>query len=188
MRLQYFPSNDEIRFAVSNIPVEITGESTLETEVTGYRDLPRVETNRVRGGAILAIAEGVLQKWRKILKYVDKFDIGGWDWLERLHQKDENENGEKKEVVIEPNAKYMKEVIAGRPVLSYPSSKWGLRLVYGRSRATGFATAGLNPATMYLTDEFMALGTQIKVERPGKAACVTPCDTIEGPLVRLKNG
>ncbi len=190
LRLQYLPSSDEVRFAVSNIPVEVTGEPTLEVEVSGFRDLKRVETNRVRGGAILAIAEGVLQKRMKIMKYVSKFDISGWDWLGEIHAKDEKEESDKEKIqdLVKPNPKYMKDVIAGRPVISYPSSKWGFRLVYGRSRATGFATAGVNPATMYLTDEFMALGTQMKIERPGKAACVTPCDTIEGPLARLKNG
>jgi DNA polymerase II large subunit len=41
---------------------------------------------------------------------------------------------------------------------------------------------------MYAMDEFMALGTQCKIERPGKACVVTPVDTIEGPTVLLSNG
>jgi DNA polymerase II large subunit len=41
---------------------------------------------------------------------------------------------------------------------------------------------------MHLVDDFLATGTQIKTERPGKAAGVVPVDTIEGPTVRLANG
>ncbi|MFW6144529.1 MAG: DNA polymerase II large subunit, partial [Candidatus Natronoplasma sp.] len=54
--------------------------------------------------------------------------------------------------------------------------------------AEGLASVAVNPAAMYLTDEFLALGTQIKTERPGKAGAITPCDTIEGPTVLLKDG
>jgi DNA polymerase II large subunit len=41
---------------------------------------------------------------------------------------------------------------------------------------------------MTVVGEFIAVGTQMKIERPGKAGAVTPCDHIEGPLVVLKNG
>ena len=34
----------------------------------------------------------------------------------------------------------------------------------------------------------MAVGTQMKLERPGKACGVVPVDTIEGPTVRLTGG
>src|SRR5439155_437428 len=64
----------------------------------------------------------------------------------------------------------------------------GLRLRYGRTRATGLAAVALHPATMHILDDFIAVGTQIKTERPGKAGAVTPCDTIEGPLVVLDTG
>ncbi|MEE9564796.1 MAG: hypothetical protein V3V63_03710, partial [Candidatus Hydrothermarchaeaceae archaeon] len=57
-RLQYLPSPKEIRKAIRNIPIEITGESTDKVEVSGYRDLKRIETNSVRGGAMLVLAEG----------------------------------------------------------------------------------------------------------------------------------
>ncbi len=41
---------------------------------------------------------------------------------------------------------------------------------------------------MYILEETAAVGTQIKIERPGKAGISTPCDTLEGPLVLMKNG
>ena len=36
--------------------------------------------------------------------------------------------------------------------------------------------------------EFLAVGTQLKIEYPGKGNCVVPVDSIEGPTVKLKNG
>ena len=183
-RLQYSPSPEEIRKAVGNIPVEITGEGTEKVEVSGYRDLVRVETNQLRGGAILVLAEGVLQKAPKIAKYVEKLRITGWEWLSEL-KKERSDNGvdEKKS-----NLKYIKDVIAGRPLLSHPSAKGGLRLRYGRSRCSGLAGVSLHPATMVMFDDFIATGTQIKTEKPGKGAVVSPCDFIEGPIVKTKDG
>ncbi len=185
-RLQYFPSSQEVRKAVRNIPVEITGESTDKVEVSGYRDLKRIETNQLRGGAILVLAEGVLQKAPKILKYVDKFDLDGWEWLGELAAT--KVKTEESKMEIKPNYKYIKDLIAGRPVLAHPSAKGGFRLRYGRSRNSGYAAAALNPATMLLLDNFIAIGTQLKTERPGKGSAVVPCDSIEGPVVKLLNG
>jgi DNA polymerase II large subunit len=88
----------------------------------------------------------------------------------------------------EPSEKFLRDLIAGRPVFSHPSESGGFRLRYGRARNHGFATAGVHPATMHLVDDFLATGTQIKTERPGKAAGVVPVDSIEGPTVRLANG
>ena len=84
--------------------------------------------------------------------------------------------------------KYLRDLIAGRPVLGHPSEPGGFRLRYGRARNHGFATAGVHPATMHLVDDFLAAGTQLKTERPGKAAGVVPVDSIEGPTVKLANG
>ncbi|MBU1941662.1 MAG: DNA polymerase II large subunit, partial [Candidatus Thermoplasmatota archaeon] len=60
--LQYLPSVSEIDRVVRNCPICINGEGTEDEEVTGYRDLPRVNTNRLRGGACLVIAEGLCLK------------------------------------------------------------------------------------------------------------------------------
>ncbi len=187
-RLQYFPSADEIRFAVKNIPVEITGEATDNVEVSGYRDLERIETNKVRGGAILVLAEGVLQKVPKILKFVERLNIKGWEWLYELKKDEKGEEEGEEEVKIKPNEKYLKDIVAGRPVLSHPSRKGGFRLRYGRCRVSGFASTCLHPVTMFILENFIAIGTQLKTERPGKGTAITPCDTIEPPVVRLKNG
>jgi len=191
--LQYTPTPEEIEIIVKNCPVCINGEGTEKEEVTGYRDLPRVETNRLRGGACLVIAEGLCLKAPKILKHVSRLKIEGWDFLERFVKKEfedkkEEEEEEEEDVEIEPSAKYLGEVIAGRPVLSHPSRKGGFRLRYGRGRTCGLASTAIHPATMYLLDEFIAIGTQMKTERPGKGTVGTPCSEIEGPMVLLKNG
>jgi DNA polymerase II large subunit len=182
-RLQYFPSSDEIRRAVENIPVEITGEGTERVEVSGYRDLPRIETNQLRGGGVLVLAEGVLQKAPKIAKFVEKLKITGWEWLSDAKESEADIGEEKKS-----SNKYIRDVIAGRPILSHPSAKGGLRLRYGRSRCSGLAGVSIHPATMVIFDDFLATGTQIKTEKPGKGAVVSPCDSIEGPIVKLRDG
>jgi DNA polymerase II large subunit len=178
--LQYSPSDDEIRTIVRNCPICIEGEPTEEEEVSGYRDLPRIETNRVRGGIALVSAEGIALKRPKLKKHVTKLGIEGWEWLDALA------SGKKDGGDSSP--KFLRDLIAGRPVFSHPSRPGGFRLRYGRARNTGLAAAGINPASMLLLGEFMAAGTQIKVEQPGKAAAVSPVSSIEGPTVRLCNG
>lgn len=199
--LQYSPKPEEVRLAAQNIPVEVTGEQTDQVEVS-HRDLERVETNNIRGGALLAMVEGIIQKSSKVLKYSHTLKLDGWDWLEG-YSKEKNENTDKQEdkqenkkenkeekskhETAKENAKYIQDIIGGRPVLGYPSEKGGFRLRYGRSRNTGLAAMGVNPATMQLL-EFLAVGTQLKIERPGKGNCVVPVDSIEGPIIKLKNG
>ena len=184
--LQYLPSTKEITQIVTNCPVCIDGEGTENEEVSGFRDLPRIPTNKVRGGACLVIAEGLCQKAAKIKKHVDKLKIDGWEFIGDLITKTKDDENVKKEV--KPQYKYLADIVAGRPIFGHPSKPGGLRLRYGRGRTCGLAAIALNPATMYALDEFPALGTQIKIERPGKAGAVTPCDSIEGPILLLNNG
>ncbi|MBK00022.1 MAG: hypothetical protein CMB48_03460 [Euryarchaeota archaeon] len=89
---------------------------------------------------------------------------------------------------IEKIWKYMKDIIAGRPVLGDPSAPGGFRLRYGRSRNSGLAAGAINPVSMYALDDFLTIGTQMKIERPGKATAITPCDEIEGPWLLLNDG
>ena len=186
--LQYSPTPEEVRFAANHIPVEVTGEQTDQVEVS-HRDLERVETNNIRGGALLAMVEGVIQKSKKILKISKKLKLDSWGWLSEYSkpktEDKKSDDDDSADLVTEP--KYIQDIIGGRPVLGYPSEKGGFRLRYGRSRNTGLATMGVHPATMTLLD-FLAVGTQLKIEYPGKGNCVVPVDSIEGPIVKLKNG
>ncbi len=188
--LQYTPSVDEIDKIVRGCPVCINGEGTEDEEVTGYRDLPRISTNRLRGGACLVIAEGLCLKAPKIIKHVKKLKLKGWDFLDIFVNKGKvsEEKIENKIPEIIPSAKYIGEVIAGRPVFSHPSRKGGFRLRYGRARTGGLASTAINPASMHLLDGFIAVGTQLKTERPGKGTIGTPCSYVEGPIVLFRNG
>ncbi len=191
--LQYLPSDDELRVIIQNCPVCVDGEPTERVEVSGYRNLERIETNAVRGGMALVVAEGLALKAPKIKKTVDKVHMEGWDFLDIIisgasKSGDDDDDGGDKKPGVKPKDKYIRDLIAGRPVFSYPMRPGGFRLRYGRSRNTGFAAAGFSPATLHILGNFLAVGTQMKVERPGKAAGVVPVDSIEGPTVKLTDG
>src|SRR6056297_2849345 len=214
--LQYTPKDKETKFIAEHMPIMLDGEATGDEEVSGYRDLERVDSNSARGGMCLVLAEGIALKAPKIQRYTRNLDEVDWPWLQDLidgtiGEDDGDDEGEAEEADgdgggeggdedgddgeersgpprVEPAKKYLRDLIAGRPVFSHPSKSGGFRLRYGRARNHGFATAGVHPATMHLVDDFLATGTQIKTERPGKAAGVVPVDTIEGPTVRLANG
>jgi DNA polymerase II large subunit len=188
MNLQYLPSEAEIRLIVQNCPVCIDGEATEKEEVSGHRNLERVETNAVRGGMALVLAEGIAGKARKLKSKVEKMEMEGWNWLDTLIAGAAKTDTEDHTPGIKPIDKYLRDLIGGRPVFAYPMRKGGFRLRYGRSRNTGFAAAGLHPATLHILGDFLAVGTQMKTERPGKACGVVPVDSIEGPTIRLTNG
>jgi len=196
VHLQYPSSNDEIRFAVEHLPVEINGDPTEDEEVSAFRKLPRIETNNIRGGACLVLNDGILLKAPKLLKIAKNMNLEGWDWLAKLKkisQRDEktemlDKKNKEENFIIPPNSKYVSEIIAGRAVFSHPSKIGGHRIRYGRSRNTGLAAAGLHPATMVILDNFIAIGTQLRIERPGKSASICPVSSIEPPIVKLKNG
>ncbi len=179
--LQYLPSNDEIRLVIRNSPVMIDGEGSEEEEISGHRDMKRIRTNNIRGGMCLVLCEGLIQKAKKVLKYTNIMNLREWDILENIGKNKKEEKNDKGE-------KYLRDIIAGRPVFGYPNRPGGFRLRYGRSRLSGLAAASIHPVTMKILDDFIAIGSQIKIELPGKAAAITPCDTIDPPMVLLKNG
>ncbi len=180
--LQYVPTPEEIELVVRNVPVAISGESTEgDAEVSAFRNLVRVPTNGIRGGACLVIAEGLCQKAPKLRKVVQELGLDGWEFLGELghHATDEEEARV---------PKYLQDSVGGRPVLAHPNHPGGFRLTYGRARTTGLAACAVNPATMVILQHFVAIGTQVKLEYPGKAAAMGVCDTIEGPIVELDDG
>ncbi len=176
-RFQYHISDEELRRALQNIPIEVTGTESDPVEVTSFRNLPRIETNRVRGGAIRVVNDGIVGRSTKVLTIIEKLHIDGWEWLGGL-----------REFSKKKKAGFMEDVIAGRPIFSFPSRTGGFRLRYGRSRNTGLTAVGIHPATMMVVQNFLAAGTQLRLEGPGKAGVVIPVDTIEPPVVRLRNG
>ncbi len=180
--LQYVPSAREIDRVIRNVPVAISGEATEgEAEVSAFRDLPRVPTNGVRGGACLVLAEGLCQKAAKIRKTVEKLGLPGWEFLEEVGRSKASDPAEE-------GPKYLHEALGGRPILAYPGKPGGFRLAYGRARTAGLAALAVNPATMVVLRNFVAVGTQLKLEYPGKASAMALCDELEGPIVELDDG
>ncbi|MBE6520847.1 MAG: DNA polymerase II large subunit [Thermoplasmata archaeon] len=189
--LQYTPTSEEIDLIVRNCPVCVDGEGTERVEISGFRDLPRIDTNQVRGGACLVIAEGMCQKAAKLKKHVDKLGLPGWEFIGKFldaHKTVDKKGDADAPKTVQPLEKYLKDIVAGRPIFGHPCRVGGFRLRYGRARTSGLASLAYNTGSMYAMDEFMALGTQLKIERPGKACVVTPCDSLEGPTLLLKNG
>ena len=175
-RFQYHIPDEELRKALQLLPVEVTGTESDPIEVSTFRNLPRIETNRVRGGALRVVNDGIVGRAQKVRAIVEKLGFQEWNWLNDLRAKSEKESGS-----------YMDDVIAGRPVFSFPSRRGGFRLRYGRARNTGLSAVGINPSTMLVLEGFLAGGTQIRMELPGKGGIVVPVDAIEGPVVRLND-
>lgn len=187
--LQYLPTEEEITFLAKNIPIEITGEPSEEREVSNYKDLPRIETNCIRGGMCLIFSEGLAQKAQKgfgLLRDAQKngFVATGWEFLDeyiKIHKKREKGS-------VDASPTYIKDLVAGRPVFSHPSRSGGFRFRYGRTRVSGFSAMAVHPATMGISDDFIAVGTQLKIEKPTKGCAIGVCDEIDGPIVKLRNG
>lgn len=205
--LQYFPYKEESEFLMERIPVEIAGDPSEKRELSNVslKDLPRVETNLLRSGYCLIHSSCIPLKapklWKQLGKWGHEMDMEDWDFLgEHIKLQKEmkavaaaataekkEESGENKPK-IKPDAVFVQDLVGGRPVLAHPMRSGGFRLRYGRGRASGYSGQSIHPAAMSVLNDFIATGTQLKVERPGKAAAFTPCDTIDGPVVKLKNG
>ncbi len=181
--LQYFPPEEDVRTIVKNCPICVDGDPTEEIEVSAYKGVPGVETDRVRGGVPLVICEGVALKCAKLLKYTRKLKLG-WDWLEKIIKIKARAD----KIEIKPDPTYLDGVVAGRPVFSHASAKGGFRLRYGRSETNSLMAKNIHPATMSLVGNFLAYGTHMKIERPGKGCVVVPHKGIEPPVVKLSNG
>ncbi len=201
--LQYYPSKKESEFLIKNLPVEISGDASEDKEVSNYKDLRRVPTNKIRSGFCLIHSSCIPLKaeklWKQLSKWGKEFDMEHWNFLEEFikikkeaHAKSKgSKKQEKKEEgtpKVTPDYTYIKDLVAGRPVIAHPLRNGGFRLRYGRSRTSGYSAQSIHPASTQVMNDFIATGTQLKVERPGKGAAFTPCDTIEGPVVKTKDG
>ena len=181
-RFQYHVTDEDLEIALQNLSCEATGVSTEPYEVGNYRNIPGVETNRLRGGALIVVVDGIVGRAQKLIGITEKLSLPGWEWLAKLGKKKSEDNGKK------PTASFMEEIIVGRPVFSFPNAHGGFRLRYGRARTTGLAAVGVHPAIMVVANWFMCTGLQLRMELPGKSASVCPVDSGEPPVVKLKDG
>ncbi len=177
MHFQYHITDVELKKTLEWLPVEVTGTESDPIEVSTFRNLPRIETNRVRGGALRVVNDGIVGRAPKVRAIIEKLGFQGWDWLKDVRGKTEKKSDG-----------FMDDVIAGRPVFSFASRRGGFRLRYGRARNTGLSAVGIHPVTMLVLKGFLAGGTQLRMELPGKGGVSVPVDTIDGPIVRLNDG
>ncbi len=180
---QFHILDEDIEHVISNLPVELDGVDTDPFEVVNHKSMARIKTDRVRGGALRVLNDGLIGRSKKLLKRIELYHLDGWEWLNDL--KGAVQTGENQE---DAAAKRMREVITGRSVLSMPNKLGGFRLRYGRACNTGFASVGLHPVIAEILDHTITVGTQIKIDTPGKGATVAFVDSIDTPIVRLKNG
>jgi DNA polymerase II large subunit len=198
--LQYFPSEEEVEFLLKNLPVQLDGDPSEKYDVSNYKDLARRNSNRISNGFCLITAECLSLKapkvWKQLNKWGKEMGMEQWMFMEEFVklQKEVKARGAKvgatkgDEVKIKPDTSYIRDLVGGRPVFTHPMRNGGFRLRYGRGRVSGFSADSIHPATMVISDDFLAVGTQMKTERPGKATTVQVCDEIDGPIVKLKNG
>ncbi len=179
---QFHILDEDIIHVISNIPVELDGVDTDPYEVVNHKSMARIKTDRVRGGALRVLNDGLIGRSKKLLKRIEMYNLDGWAWLNDLKGAVQTANQE------DAATKRMKEVITGRSVLSMPNKLGGFRLRYGRACNTGFAAVGLHPVIAEILDHTVAVGTQIKIDIPGKGATVAFVDSIETPTVLLKDG
>ena len=198
---QYTPDREEVRFIAERVPVEVTGGPTRDIEVSSHKDMEKIDTNQIRGGMCLVYLDGLPLKAPKIKKRIkswgEDFNLQNWSWIEEyldLQKKkhsggdSDDEEGNASEKKYTPSDKYLGSLTAGRPIFAHPGRKGGFRLRYGHTRVNGLAAVAVHPATMEVTQQFAATGTQLKTEYPGKATITVPCDTIHPPVVRMQNG
>lgn len=196
--LQYFPSEEETAFLVQHLPVQIDGDPSEKYDVSNYKDLPRRISNQISNGFCLVTAECLALKapklWKQLSKWGKEMELDQWNFLGDfvVLQKEIKSRGAKvdttvKKEAVSPDTTYIKDIVAGRPVFTYPLRNGGFRLRYGRGRVSGFSADSIHPATMVIVNKFLAVGTQLKTERPGKSTTLNVCDTLDGPIVRLKN-
>ncbi|MCE7736690.1 MAG: DNA polymerase II large subunit, partial [Candidatus Heimdallarchaeota archaeon] len=197
MHLQIPTSDEELKFAWKNIPIMISGDPTEKEEIGGYRNIESMETNKVRGGACLVINDGLVGRAKKIMKRIKNLEIEGWEWLDEISQgkysdriSNRNSEDDKQQTnnKVKPDYGFVADALMGRPTFSGPTAKGGFRLRYGHSRNTGIAALGIHPATMGIVNDYLAPGTHIRTERPGKGGIVVPIDSIKPPIVKLNNG
>lgn len=179
---QYNVTDEDIIHVISNLPVELAGVDTDPYEVVNHRNMHRIKTDRVRGGALRVLNDGLIGRAKKLRKRVEMYKLQGWDWLQEVKGAIKAQDSE------DDSTKRMRGVITGRSVLSTGGKIGGFRLRYGRSCNTGFATMGVHPALAELLEYTIVAGTQIKTDIPGKGATIAFVDSIETPIVMLQNG
>ena len=76
----------------------------------------------------------------------------------KIKAKGEGEKKEEKkegELRIKPDYTFIKDLVAGRPVLTHPLAEGGFRLRYGRARTSGYSSNAIHPVTMRILNDLL---------------------------------
>ena len=86
--LQYLPSEKELYFLASNLPVQIDGDPSEKIETPRYKDLLRVPTNKLRNGFCLVMAECLSLKaekvWKQLSRWGKEMEMEHWSFMEEF--------------------------------------------------------------------------------------------------------
>ena len=148
--LQYMPLEQEALFLAKNMPIQIGGDPSEKLEVSNYKNLERVNTNNLRSGFCLIMAEGLAQKAAKGFRLYNMARSNGvvatgFDFIKDYLELHEKMTSGKKGKSGGGVPTYIKDLVAGRPIFGHPSMSGGFRFRYGRSRVSGFSAASIHP-------------------------------------------
>jgi len=83
------PSEEEMSFIMEHLPVEVDADPSERMEVSNYKDLPRVQTNKIRSGYCLLLTDCIPLKspklWKQLKVWGKEFDLDHWSFLEDAH-------------------------------------------------------------------------------------------------------
>ena len=66
---QYHVLDEDIVTVISNLPVELDGVDTDPNEVVNHKNMARIKTDRVRGGALRVLNDGLIGRAKKPVSY-----------------------------------------------------------------------------------------------------------------------
>ena len=109
----------------SHVPVQIDGDGTAEINVSNYKGLKRIESDRIRGGFCLVMAECLSAKakklWKQLSKWGKDFDLEQWNFLaeflelqDKIKAKGAVAKTDAKKEPILPDFTFIKDLVAGR--------------------------------------------------------------------------
>ncbi len=65
---QFHILDEDIEHVISNLPVELAGVDTDPYEVVNHKGMTRIQTNRVRGGALRVLNDGLIGRSKNYSK------------------------------------------------------------------------------------------------------------------------
>lgn len=179
--LQFAATDESIEFVLRNIPVEVDGYPTEPVEVMLHRGLQRIKTDRLRGNVVRVLVDGIIGRAQKIAILSDSLQMTGWEWCKSIKEVSRTREPQ-------TDLSYILDAKPGKPIICLPNVIGAFRLRYGRAPSSGMGSFGVHPAVLEILDYPITVGTQVKVSILNKVGAISVVDSLEPPLVRLRNG